>query len=274
MMRKNIYDILSSRKFDIDREYYRIYQMFYEIKYTFEGISITLESYIREYFDMFNKDLVGRCISLEDFNNTYDFHFKERKNNIDLDYLILFSEYVINFVHYILLYGVFDDYSLEDIENHITDCMEDIGYKRIDKDDFIIFVENNPVAISVAETVKEDLSYSVIEYNHYRLKGNLLAKKNILKNMADDIENKREKLKNIDKKLTNELFCLLNKFVRHDDSDNEYISSLRKEELEEIYDSIYQMWLLAKMRLEQKEHTQQIKEWIDNAMGKGEVEKL
>ena len=46
------------------------------------------------------------------------------------------------------------------------------------------------------------------------------------------------------------LFRMLNAFVRHNNDDNEYIMGLSKEELESIYDDIYQMWLLAKLQLD------------------------
>ena len=46
------------------------------------------------------------------------------------------------------------------------------------------------------------------------------------------------------------LFRLFNTFLRHNNDDNNYIKSLSQEDLESIYDDIYQMWLLAKLQLE------------------------
>ena len=47
------------------------------------------------------------------------------------------------------------------------------------------------------------------------------------------------------------MFQLLNKFIRHDNSENIYISGLTDEQIEHVYDEIYQMWLLAKMQLDE-----------------------
>ena len=43
---------------------------------------------------------------------------------------------------------------------------------------------------------------------------------------------------------------MLQKFVRHNNSDNPYISSLSPKEVEECYDDIYQMWLIAKLGID------------------------
>lgn len=141
--------------------------------------------------------------------------------------------------------------------------MEDIGYEFIEKEFMVIFAEKNPVTIAVAETVKEVLAYSLLEYNHYRLKGDLHSKKNILKNMADDIETERKALNNINKSFASDLFQLLNKFIRHNNSENPFISQMSDSELEAVYDEIYQMWLLAKMQLEHVKRKNTVSELIN-----------
>jgi hypothetical protein len=68
--------------------------------------------------------------------------------------------------------------------------------------------------------------------------------------MAADIEPQKNKLLDIDKDFGSQLFRLLNNFIRHNHDEKEYIVNLSKMELEEIYDDTYQMWLLAKLRLD------------------------
>ena len=165
------------------------------------------------------------------------------------------------------MYAHFDVRTLHKIEMHIESCMEDVGYKKVERDGIIIFVENDKAAISVSEIVEPQLAYSVLEYNHYKLKGKLDRKKDILKNMADSIEHERNALKGINSNFTSDLFQLFNKFIRHDNVDNNYISSMSDSEIEEVYDDMYQMWLLAKLQLEQAGRNDKIRGLIKSING-------
>ena len=78
----------------------------------------------------------------------------------------------------------------------------------------------------------------------------MAKKKAILKLMADDIEVERKKLSSINKTLENQLFQLMNKFIRHDQSQTPYIATMKPQEIEACYDDIYQMWLLAKLEID------------------------
>lgn len=89
-----------------------------------------------------------------------------------------------------------------------------------------------------------------MEYNHHKMKGDLESKLSSLKMMADDIESERKKLQEINNTLANQLFQLLNKFVRHTQSATPYINTMAPDELEDCYDDIYQLWLLAKLELD------------------------
>lgn len=260
-MRKNILEILNSADIDIEKEYSRIYSMFY---YPYEYGGTPLASVVEKNFRKLDRRLIHRCLSLEDFDETYGYYFEVQPQNFDIDYLISFSEYVANFVYALFRGNILNREELVKVMGHIKECMEDIGYQHIEKDAIIIFVEKNPAAIAVAEITKDDLAYSVLEYNHHKLKGDLISKKNILKNMADDIESDRKTLNNINKNFASNLFQLMNKFVRHDSSQDTYISNMTSSNLEEVYDDIYQMWLLAKMQLEYSNRSKIIDELIKN----------
>jgi hypothetical protein len=54
----------------------------------------------------------------------------------------------------------------------------------------------------------------------------------------------------------------MNKFIRHNNDKDEYISSLSDDELESIYDDIYQMWLYANMMLSQSARKERSAELI------------
>lgn len=128
---------------------------------------------------------------------------------------------------------------------------------------FTIFVEKSPAAIAVAESdlVPKELSYRIISYNHYSMKGQLEAKKSALVQLASLLEPKRGSLKKADKTLESDLFYLFNNLnIRHNNVDpadsakyKPFIVQMKQEELEHWYDETYQMCLLAFLQLEQTE---------------------
>ena len=252
-LRKNIYEGLKSGKIDLKREYSRIFSIFYDRHYDMGyGSMASLEDIIEEKFRYLSPNLIGRCLSLDDFNDSYNYNFSSMPKNFSIDIILDLAEYVVNFVNALMMcqLGELNILELVNIKNHIDLCMDDIGYKAIEKEGIIIYLECSPAALSVAEITGDELSYSVLRYNHHTLKGNLTEKKMILKSMADDIENSRKVLKEINKSFTDKLFRMLNFFARHNNEDNEYLLNLNDEELESIYDDIYQIWLLAKLQLE------------------------
>lgn len=226
-MRRNIYDVLKSGSIDLQREYSRLYELFYCTTINLGFSSDTIEGLIETSFDQLNKALIGRCVSLDDFNETYGYSYDIKPDDFDVDYFVGFAEYVINFTYAIWRSQEFIDrkFISRVIENTL-ECMEDIGYVPLEKEGITIFVKKDAGADSVAEIVEKELAYSVLEYNHYTLKGELQRKKSILKAMADDIEPQRKELNHINKNFASDLFQLLNKFIRHDTSKNDQINRL------------------------------------------------
>ena len=134
------------------------------------------------------------------------------------------------------------------------------------------FVPKDQAAISVSEIVDSSLSYRVIEYNHHSMKGNLERKKATLIALADKLEAKRVKLKQVNGSLESDLFYLLNNVnVRHNNADQggknyiHFVADMKDDDIEQWYDDIYQMCLLAFLELdhlERKERVKQLKEDI------------
>ena len=77
----------------------------------------------------------------------------------------------------------------------ISQVIEKIGYMQAKQNDLTIFVEKDPAAIAVAEGefIPESLSYRLISYNHYSMKGNLAEKKTTLLDLANLLEPQRTK---------------------------------------------------------------------------------
>lgn len=256
-MRRNVYDIIKNTKIDLGREYKRLYEQFYKtpIKPYYSSISKAIEF----NFKSLDKQLIGRCISLQDFNEHYGFDFENQPNNKDIVFLLTFAEYILTFCKALLHINDFKkNFVIQQLIKNIISFMEDIGYTFIQKEFFVLIIEKSAAVTAAAEITEPNLSYSVLEYNHHLLKGNLSRKKSILKCMADDIEPIRSKLNEINKSFTSDLFQLFNIFIRHDTSDNKKIAEMTDKAIEKVYDDIYQMWIIAKLMFNHIERKQRI----------------
>lgn len=257
MARRNFYEILTETPLNLQAEYERIYKLFYEGTDSYRSIDDVIEY----AFESLPKHLIGRTISLADFNKTYNFAFPDTIFTdpgmpfSPVDDLLIFCEYIWNFCVGLLEHAMHtldeDEYnSILHLQKMIIACMDDLKQMLAKRGELYIFVPKDPAVISVAEIVEKDMAVSILEYHHHSLKGDLAKKKAILKLMADDIEGDRQKLRNINRTLETQLFQLLNKFVRHDQAQTPYIGTMNPLEIEECYDDIYQMWLLARLEID------------------------
>ena len=252
-MRRNFAEILKTAKIDLLREYTRLYELFYMSR---EEYGQTLEKECKENF--LHMPFRGTCLSLDDFNTSYGFDFDPIPSKFDVNYLVIFCEYTYNLI---INLRQISGYSYKSLYiQQLIMVLDLIDYKFIYDDEarVNILIPRKPEAIAVAEIVDEKLAYSVLEYNHHSLKGNLAKKKAILILMADDLENKRKILNTINKTLSNNLFQMFQKFVRHNNDENLYIKNLSSNDLENCYDDIYQMWLLAKAEIDNLERKKRV----------------
>ena len=270
-MRRNFAQVLREGKIDIKNEYSKLYAAFYG-KASHDGKSmadIISANFTEFYFR-------GTCLSLEEFDKTYGFHFTEQPQNFSIDYLVSFCEYVFNFIARSddrFFWAAFDKRSYID---HIHRVIEAIGYMQSSEDGFVIFVPKDNVAVSVAESgiIPDRISYKVIAYNHHSMKGDLEGKRQTLLMFADLLEPKRDELEAVDKKFASDLFYVFNNFnIRHNNIDpagpkyKKPVGDLTSEQLESWYDEAYQMCLLAFMRLEhvpRKQAFDMLKDRIEN----------
>ena len=256
MARKNIAQILIEAQINEKIEYQRLFDMFYNC--TFGCGPKVLADVCKESF--WSMPFRDTCISLDDFNDFHGFHFVKDPDRFCHDYLITFCEYTFN-----LLLGVDNIFQINTVRSMYFDqlyrVIEKLGYDFItSKNGLEILVPQNANSVAVAEIVDTNLSYSILEYNHHSLKGDLTKKKTLLKFMADDIEPQRKILNGINKTLSDNLFRMLQKFVRHNNTDNTCISSLTTEDIETCYDDIYQMWLLAKLEIDNLDRKKRVEE--------------
>lgn len=264
-MRKNLYDILQAQSFDLKEEYTRLYDLFFNASPEFAGaLDDSISNIIKENFLSCDRKLIKRCISLEDFDYTYKFNWLPTPQNFSLEYFLTFCEYVHNFIVQIYpLCNSTEQDRLDQLDDNLLDCIDILGYGEFVKEEISIFVERKPETLAVAEIVEPALAYKVMEYNHHKMKGDLESKLSSLKMMADDIESERKKLQEINNTLASQLFQLLNKFVRHTQSATPYINTMEPDEIEACYDDIYQLWLLAKLELDNLGRKERMEELLE-----------
>lgn len=279
MERRNLAQILDDAEIIIEREYERLYCSFYRQK-IFDGFGNNMSLYEYCQMNFINIPFRGTCLLLDDFEDFYNIHFERSPSDFDLNYLIRFCEYTYNLLIYLNPMNPMGNSSFnapyQIYLQQIYKVTEETGYMYSqNKKGITIFVPKSPEAISVAEIVDSETSYKIIEYNHYMLQGNIDGKKEILKLIADKLESKRDKLRNINAKIENNIFALFNNLnIRHDNiSENspkyvEYVANLSKRDLEQWYDETYQLALLAFLELDNVERNRKISE-LKNCIGKG-----
>lgn len=269
-MRRNFAQVLREGKIDINNEYSKLYSMFYE-KDRKDGKSIA--EIVSYNFDEFY--FRGTCLSLEEFDKTHDINFCKQPSDFDVDYLVNFCEYIFNFISRLDDRHFFVYFDRSAYINHILRVIEAIGYMQSQEDGVAIFVPKNSVAVEVSKSdqIPQNLSYKVISYNHHSIKGDLESKRQILLSFADLIEPNRKKLEKINSQLASHLFYAFNNCnIRHNNiapEGTKYkkpVADLSGEQLEQIYDDVYQMCLIAFMSIDyekNKTRLEQLKSKIE-----------
>ncbi len=263
-MRRNFAQALKTGGLDIKEEYDKLYNLFYGQDKDGKSLSQCISDNFLDFH------FRGTCLTLEEFDRKHEFNFEESPRNFDTDYFVSFCEYVWNFVTFLQDGYFFRYHNKMFFWQHIEKLIDAIGYERTQENGFTIFVPKDNVAIAVSESplIPDDVSYKVIAYHHHSMKGDLEAKKETIRKLADLLEPKRENLKNENKKLANDLFGMFNKMnIRHNNCDPsdeskycKYIAEMSSKDLETWYDEIFQMCLLAFMELDHVERKAKINE--------------
>lgn len=190
----------------------------------------------------------------------------------DINDFLLYCEMVLN-----MIWNVLYRYSnsrneelMQTVINTIAYDLELINHTSYtDVDGKIFIVQKDAAASSVADFVETDLGEEVIKYNHFLLKGDIAAKRQIIEKIAHALEPKRSELKVIHKTTEDNFFYMVNNMnVRHNNNDpadtnhyKEKYALLSDAEKEEWYDEIYQEGLLAFLLLQQEERKERIRQY-------------
>lgn len=285
-MRRNFAQILKEAKIDAKAEYQKLYGLLFD-----RSIQVSNTNRISAYDELSERFIGfhfrGTCLSIDEFNDLYEFHFEREPVDFCIDNLISLCEYIYNMLMGYQTTQVSFGWNMPTTPalinvqfylQQIGQVIEKIGYMQTTEDNFTIFVEKSPAAIAVAESplIPENLSYRLISYNHYTMKGNLDAKKSVLQQLASILEAKRKELNQADKKLESDLFYAFNNLnIRHNNVDpglkgkyKTYVAQMSNDELEKWYDETYQMCLLAFLQIEnldRKTEFDKLKAKIENS---------
>ncbi len=264
-MRRNFAQVLKEGKIDLKNEYSKLYDLFYgKDRRDEKSVADIVSSNVHSIY------FCQTCLSLEEFDELHNIHFEKQPQDFDIDYLVSFCEYVFNFIAQLSDNFFYSSFSKIQFVDYIYRVTMLIGYQSVSEDGITIFVpkDNVAIAVSQSELIPDGMSYKVISYSHYSMKGNLEEKKVTLQALANALEPYEKKLSQLDNSFKSDLFYALNSFnIRHNnvtptDKTNykKVIADMTNEELEHWYDEIYQMCLLAFMRLEQNDRKKEFDE--------------
>lgn len=250
-MRKNLYELLSERVFDVKAEYSTLWKLFcteecYHLSYSSYSIAEWID---KTYFR--NLPFRGTYTSLSELMHGIGLY---ERSDIDLDKLLLFCELICAMLP---LLKSHDDGNVirqvKVISENIDYILERTNHEVIkDSSKHYIIVEKNKSAALAAGLVgDETVAFELIEYNHFGLKGDLEGKKKLLVSIASYIEpilRDHTLQKKGYKQLESDAGFLFNNFhIRHNNrvgnTAKEYITSISNNELEEWYDKAYEVAL-------------------------------
>lgn len=260
MERRPFAEILANEKLDLKLEYIRLSVIFNATDR--DGYSLR-ELCEKHFLEM---PFRGTYLGLDDFEKSNNIAFEIEPENVDINYLVNFCEYIYNLVVHLKERTHFERSKFSNPIEHIQTLIEKIGYMMIQHEDIYLLVPKSQPAIVVSEMLPADLSYKVIEYNHHSMKGNLARKQATLKLLADQLEAKKKELNNLNSSLSGDLFYLLNNLnIRHNNIDPDSkgykkgVADMSNDELEEWYDKTYDICLYAFMTLDQADRNAKVK---------------
>lgn len=248
-MRRNIFDVLD--EVDLKNEIIKIEYLMCENSIH----SYALEEIFDEYCLKSWKNR-GRYIGAGDIRKKLGITNFDVRQGLHGDEILFYLEYVGNLIWLCNRFLENQDKDIDKeyvfLQENVLSLIESLNYelKVFEEYEKVLLVEKNAAAMAVAEIADMDISYDIIEYNHYMLKGDIAKKKKILLALADKFEPLRNDLKKIDKELESNIGYLLNKMnIRHNNLEGKnaikYVINMNDNELEGWYDETYQMILLA-----------------------------
>lgn len=257
MIRKSIFEIRDSGEYDIHHEFDIISNLFNEnILIWRQNIIDQCNTTIEQAIDVncfCSWKQRGHSLNINDFKEKIGLYNTNTSVEIGI---ITFLEYFSNMIYLVdvkLPSSVFyrtNKYEL--LKGNINILLEHLNYEKhvFEKEEKVLLIPKNPMATSVAEMSPKDTANAIFQYHHESLKGNLEAKKDILRRIAIECES-LDKTKNPFESYRNTIQNALNNLhIRHNNMEGkhakDFFRNLREEdkkELEKQYDNLYELLL-------------------------------
>jgi hypothetical protein len=264
-MRKNIYQLIAEETCNPSEEIKRL-------KYLFEDERIWAAHSLKHYINKYtfrSLPIRGTSLNIDDLKSRLGV-----LGECDIDGLLSYCEFIYNIIsqsaNEIMRH---DDSEIikqaRAITSNINWILERLNHETSEiGDKQVIIVEKNKATAQAASLIVDPAkALKIIEYNHIGLKGNLLAKQGILKQIGDIVEPilKSHSLKNGGYgDLESDAGFLLNNFqIRHENkygtSKKDYIASVDDSTLEDWYDKAYNTMLMIIIANDQIEISRELK---------------
>ena len=278
MNRKNIFDILSE-KYDIDEELVKISTLFFnKLFYLSNQLfcnqkELTIEELAEEqiyagYPPLFVRwKQRGSCLNCAEMRKKLDV-----PKNESLEDTVITLEYFINIISLIQRnigfgskYGIFQDKKFTLLIENIEILLEKMHYEKhfFKDEEKVILVPKNPTATAVAEISSENTAMAILMYHHASLKGNLVRKKELLRQIAQEYEPLLKKgIDGFSDYFSKARDFLNNLDIRHNNSDKPIVKNLSPEELENWYDELYQLLLFCVLIRDNKDRKDKMAEFL------------
>lgn len=262
-MRKSIIDKINNASINYSDEMIRVELIFSKapiVEHFYVGNFglpatniITIEKYINDFL-FIKYEYAGTYISVRDMRSSLGITEKDLNKN-NKEKLLLYYEFILNMISLLnrklLPSDRYNQNSVNKLLNNIQIVLEKLNYKIAKENNYIYIVEKDIGSSAISELYSE-LSETVIEYRRYDLKGNIVAKRNILQALSLKLEGIESKLKGTTyNPLVKDLKNLYNNLhIRHNnfgENPNNNIIEMDDKTLENWYDITYDTTLTALM---------------------------
>lgn len=288
MSRTNIFELLSANN-SFERDAERITTLATEVPFAKKGEEGVLVYSLFDFVDKYcfrrwaNR---GRCINVYDFLDTIGVGNALDCEPDSYDSFFVFVEAIYNFWYLAMnhLKSGHSSFHASNEARELKRIMDDVLSENnlsahyYTEQEKCIIIEKSPQVTAAAEASAPELAWEIIRYNHRELAGDVAKKKAILKALGDELEGRKAEISSINSTLYNTITGALNNLnIRHNNvnPDNkstfkQVVADMPAEELEQHYDDLYQLILLAIMEMDNVDRQRDMKQLIQSVNMKNE----
>lgn len=147
--------------------------------------------------------------------------------------------------------------------------LERLNYEEctIQEEEKILLIPKDPAATAVAEISSNETAMAILKYHHASLKGQLEEKRKLLLTIATEYEPLLNKgIDDFSSYFTTVRGMINNAHIRHNNKEgkdrNETIAKMSDDELEKLYDEIYQLLLFCVLAKDNKERKNKMADFL------------